>query len=184
MPSLEIIKKFSHRNRWLLIAAVLAVEVYALCHLRIPLTRSLEHVVFWRMPDTGHRRVIATGDYVTFDQRVPVVVAQVPSIGEFISRLSGRQAEPSKIISLLKRVGCSPGETLTMNPNDFYFCDGHYLAKGKREVAGRPVAPFRFNGRIPAGMIFVIGDDARSYDSRVYGFISRDRITGVAWALL
>ncbi|QEM66747.1 hypothetical protein FO488_00300 [Geobacter sp. FeAm09] len=182
---MEAIKKIPHSRRWLLIAAVLVVEVYVLCHLRIPLTRSLESLVFWWTPDTEHHRVISTGDYVTFDQKVPMVIGKVASIREFITSLFGHQtSEPANTIGLLKRVGCSPGENLSVDANGYYYCDGRYLAVAKREVAGKPITPFCFNGRIPAGMIFVIGDDARSYDSRVYGFISRDRITGVAWAIL
>ena len=171
MPYLEtmhrslVSKRFALIGRGVLITVVLSVEVYLLYHLRAPiLTRSISPVLMWRVADPQHLREIKDGNYVDFDQYAPKPF--------------------DKVMRLIKRVGCSSGETLTMDKNDYYYCNGTYLAQAKREVAGKPIIPFQFNGVIPAGKLFVVGDVARSYDSRVYGFVDRARLKGVLWPLL
>jgi signal peptidase I len=147
------------------------VEFYVLFHLRIPIiTRSISPVVLWHEYEFEYelfhhdKRMIRSGEYVTYDQYAPKPV--------------------DGVVRLIKRVGCGPGELLSTDANGYYYCNGRYLAAAKREVAGKPITPFLFNGIVPRGELFVIGDAAGSYDSRVYGFIDRNRIKGVAWALL
>lgn len=165
MRRISVNKRFALISRYVFAVAVLSAWGYLLYHLRLPiLTRSISPIVLWHENDPLHLRKIKHGDYVDFDQYVPKPV--------------------DKVISLIKRVGCGPGETLAMDANDYYYCNGTYLAQAKREVAGKPIIPFRFNGVVPAGKLFLIGDVARSYDSRVYGFIDRARLKGVLWPIL
>lgn len=152
-------------GRYLIVAALLPVWAYVLYHLRLPiLTRSIEPVAVWVQHDPEPDRKIKTGEYVTFDQYAPKPY--------------------NKVMTLIKRVGCGGGDALTVDRNDHYYCNGTYLAMAKKEVAGKAITPFRFNGRVPAGKLFLVGDFPGSYDSRVYGFVDRDRIKGVAWPLL
>jgi signal peptidase I len=79
---------------------------------------------------------------------------------------------------LLKRVACGPGQRLKVTPVQF-FCDGQageFLRL--KDSKGRPVRPFLYNGIIPPGKYFMIGDNPLSYDSRYWGFIDKNQIVG------
>jgi len=79
---------------------------------------------------------------------------------------------------LLKRVACGPGQRLKVTPVQF-FCDGQageFLRL--KDSKGRPVRPFLYNGIIPQGKYFMIGDNPLSYDSRYWGFIDKNQIVG------
>lgn len=158
------------KNSWRIHARNIAVLViislltwYICLHIKVSLTNSLTKRVFWSVLDTNKEKAIKSGRYVIFDQFVPKPTA--------------------KVFTFVKRVGCSAGETLKVE-NDYYYCDGGYLGMAKRKfLSNMPLTPFVFNGRVPKGMFFVIGDHPDSFDSRYIGFISRDRIKEAAWAL-
>jgi type IV secretory pathway protease TraF len=183
-------KRFLLVIRYLFIVVVLSVEAYVLYHLRVPiLTRSISPYVLWHQNDPKHRIKIVTGEYVTFDQNAPMPTAGVWTLLKRVVSSHGvtddKTDERHLIkVTLIKRVGCNSGETITVDSNDDYYCNRTFLAHCKREVAGKPITPFRFNGQIPADKLFAIGDYSGSFDSRVYGFVDRDRIKGVAWPLL
>lgn len=149
--------------RNLLIVAVCSLIYGYVCHhIRVPPTHSLSKRVFWSV-EADRSSAIKTGLYVIFNQFVPKPY--------------------SREITFIKRAGCTSGDTLKVE-SDYYYCNGHYLGHAKRKsLAGEPIAPFVFNGVVPDKMIFAIGDHPDSYDSRYVGFVSRDRIRGVAWAL-
>lgn len=152
-------------GRYLLVLAILPLWIYVVYHLRLPvLTRSIDPIAVWVQHNPDPDRRISTGEYVTFDQYAPKPYA--------------------KTMTLIKRVGCVEGETLNVDHNDYYYCNGRYLAAAKKEVAGKSSTPFRFNGTVPPGKLFLVGDFPGSYDSRVWGFMDRSRIKGVAWPLL
>lgn len=95
---------------------------------------------------------------------------------------------PDKIISekqrSIKEVVCFPGDVLEVRGRDYY-CNGVYLGRAKeRSKKGIPVDNFKWNGVIPEGMYFVMGVHPDSYDSRYYGFVSKERIIGVGKPLL
>ncbi|MEM5853944.1 MAG: signal peptidase I [Candidatus Aenigmatarchaeota archaeon] len=95
---------------------------------------------------------------------------------------------PDKIISekqrSIKEVVCFPGDVLEVRGRDYY-CNGVYLGRAKeRSKKGIPVDNFKWNGVIPDGMYFVMGVHPDSYDSRYYGFVSKERIIGVGKPLL
>ena len=165
MRKLSANEHFKQASRYILAAVVVSIVVFVLYHLRSPvLSRSISPLVLWRAGDPQHLEKVRHDDYVDFDQYVPKPF--------------------DKVMTLIKRVGCGPGENLRVDSNDYYYCNGVYLAQAKREVAGKPIVPFRFNGVVPAGKLFVVGDVAGSFDSRVYGFIDRIRLKGVLWPLL
>lgn len=78
----------------------------------------------------------------------------------------------------VKRVACMSGERLIHSGRDFY-CNGAFLATAKAwDRKGNPAAPFDFNGTIPDGKYFALGEHADSYDSRYWGFVNHGWILG------
>ena len=82
-----------------------------------------------------------------------------------------------------KFVGC-PGDTLRTKGVEFYL-NGEKIAVARghdsKEVA---VTSFRFDGVIPVGSYFVLGDGEKSYDSRYWGFVKRSWVVGRGFPLL
>lgn len=146
----------------LIVAVCCLVAYYITQHLRVPLTHSLSKRVFWAIGYDPNGNV-RTGRYIIFDQFVP--------------------APHSRVVRFIKRAGCTSGETLKVE-KDYYFCNGEYIGHAKRKsLKGDPLTPFVFNGTVPEGVVFAIGDHPDSYDSRYVGFISHHRVQEVAWAL-
>lgn len=166
----------------LIAAVVLVIEAYVLNHLRVPVaTRSITPYVLWHQNDPEHRMKIETGEYVTFDQIVPNPLHDIIHRFKLDRIITNPVAKPMRLI---KRVGCGPGDTLTFDANGHYYCNGKYLTTAVHELAGKSIIPFSFNGCIPDGKLFVVGDVMRSFDSRIYGLVDRARVKGVAWAIL
>jgi conjugal transfer pilin signal peptidase TrbI len=111
-------------------------------HLTITKTRSVKHHLFWEID----RKTLQKGDYV----RLPLYE---PKAG----------CSPCSIV---KRVGCLPGDRL-VNEGTKYYCNGKHLGQCK---TGKNIKPFEFSGTVPPGMVFLIGDRDNSYDSRYFGF--------------
>lgn len=140
------------------------VAWFVCSHLTVTLTPSLTHRVFWRSTSPAGVRAVHTGSYIIFEHVVP--------------------APLNRLVRVVKRVGCSSGETLTADANDDYYCNGQYLGRAKRRtLLGEPLTPFRYNGVVPDGMLFVVGDHRDSYDSRYIGFVQHEMVEEIAWAL-
>lgn len=78
---------------------------------------------------------------------------------------------------LVKILACDEGHYLNVDEKKNYYCDGEYLGKAvDTDSLGKPVNHFVWNGIIPKGKAFVIGTHPRSYDSRYFGFIDKDKI--------
>lgn len=82
-------------------------------------------------------------------------------------------------MSLVKRVGCKPGSILSTR-NAMVYCDGVFLGIALRGVVSRAqeVKQFVFNGTVPEGKLFLVGDSADSYDSRYFGFVDTNQVFG------
>ena len=84
---------------------------------------------------------------------------------------------------LLKKVGCATGQRLTVN-NDEYYCDGNYLGRAlTQDSKGNRLPQFIFNGFVPAGSLFMVGNHPRSYDSKYFGFIHADSVLKKAYPI-
>jgi len=151
------------KNLSILIAVSFATWLFC-DHFKVTLTNSLNKRVFWSVMDSSKEKPIKSGWYIIFDQYVP--------------------KPTDRLLTFIKRAGCVAGDTLTVQ-NDNYNCNGKFIGKAKRmSLVGDPLVPFVFNGKVPEGMVFAIGDHPDSFDSRYFGFILRSRVKEVAWSLL
>ena len=136
-------------------------------HISVTLTPSLNHRVFFLIfnPD---RNSIKKGDYIMFD----------------MSKETVRQfTDKSDTDKTLKIVGCVSESILKVVGKDYY-CDGEYLVKAKDvSLAGQPVNNYVFNGTIPRGSLFVIGQHKDSFDSRYFGFVDSRNVVAKAFPI-
>ena len=80
--------------------------------------------------------------------------------------------------TIVKKVGCLPGQHLrvTVTQAD---CDGRKIGHVRHKtMEGKPIAPALYDGIIPAGKVFLVGEHYYSYDSRYFGLVDRIMLTG------
>jgi len=107
---------------------------------------------------------VRKGDYVVF------------RLGQTDLRAPGRQ--------LVKKVTCDEGEMLNARGKE-YWCNGNeYLGRAKElSLKGERLDNFTYNGVIPKGFCFVLGDHKDSYDSRYWGFLDKKDVGALAYPL-
>ncbi len=136
-------------------------------HISVTLTPSLNHRVFFLIfnPDPES---IAKGNYVLFN------------IGQKLIR---QFADKKDTVKIMKIVGCTGGSVLKVEGKEYY-CDGVLLGHAKDvTLAGRPLNHYVFNGSIPAGSLFVIGEHKDSFDSRYFGLVDVRTVVAKAYPL-
>jgi conjugal transfer pilin signal peptidase TrbI len=148
------------RNNKLLSVMILAAVVTATMIPRkigIALTPSLDHRVFW-VSRNPHQ--VGRGDYVYF-------------VDQELARKVGKPGTPD----IFKRIRCDEGDILTVDAAKRFFCNGEYLGTAKDySRKGEKMQYFEFNGKIPQGFMFVMGEHRDSYDSRYFGFVEKSRV--------
>ncbi len=152
----------------LLIVLAWLLSVWIAQRLRISVTESAGGHLFWKIPCPE-----------TFDTSTIVEIR--PSAHDRYVPSPWRH-------TLIKRVACLPGHTLSVIGNSYY-CDGFFLGSAVTETRdGRPISPWMMeNGqeiKLPDDFFFLVNRNSHSYDSRYYGPVSRDRITGCMLPLL
>lgn len=74
---------------------------------------------------------------------------------------------------------CTEGNYLKVI-SDKYYCDDRLFAVAmKNDSKKNPIKNFVFDGIIPVDNYFVIGSAFNSYDSRYWGLVNKENITGV-----
>ncbi len=150
-----------------LLIGILAVVGILPSHISVTLTPSLNHRVYFLIfrPDSGS---IRKGDYILFN----------------MSKETIRQfTDEPHTDKIMKIVGCAAGSVLKVENRDYY-CDEVYLGRAKEvSLAGKPISHFVFNGEIPQGKLFVIGEHRDSFDSRYFGFIDARSVIAKAYPL-
>jgi len=119
---------------------------------------SLPYNVFLYIPK---RESFERGDYIEF-------------VEVFKERWLEKLGNP---VFLIKRIACTEGDVLETRGLEFY-CNGKKIAVAKEKTPkGRRLKVFSFNGKIPEGYYFVLGEHPYSLDSRYLGLIFRSQIT-------
>lgn len=146
-------------NRLLCIGTIAAVVVGTVTprHLGIILTPSLDHRLFWVSRDPQH---VKRGEYVYF-------------VDAELARKVGKPEVPN----VFKIIRCDEGDILTVDAAKCFFCNGEYIGMAKDySRKGEMMPQFEFNGRIPPGFMFVMGEHKDSYDSRYFGLVEKSRV--------
>lgn len=131
----------------------------------IILTPSLDHRIFWLNRNPQH---VGRGDYVHFVDQEP-------------ARKVGKPDTPD----IFKRIGCDEGDILTVDEAKRFFCNGEFLGVAKDySHKGEKMQYFAFNGKIPPGSMFVMGEHRDSYDSRYFGFVDKSRVRARLYPIL
>lgn len=82
-------------------------------------------------------------------------------------------------LSLVKRVTCLPGQHLKVTPTKAK-CDGKEIGHVRdKTMDGKTITPALFDGVIPPGQVFLMGEHYFSYDSRYFGLVPQGWIQGV-----
>ena len=129
----------------------------------VALSDSLDHRLFFM---TGFNRdKIKNGDYLVFQGSKEEVE---------------KHAKPmlnNRLDKLIKKVGCTPGETLTCDEQGQFFCEGVFVGKAlEADSLKRPLPQFQYSGIVPEKNFFMIGTNPRSYDSKYFGFVDAGKI--------
>ncbi len=160
--------RFNNREKAVAVIALAALLVGCWLPARISISTSpsLRHRIFFLSKNYAG---IKTGDYLVFTH----------SDTSFTQK--GLQPANHQMI---KQVGCSPGETLTRESDNKYFCNRRYLgASLLTDSTGRQLPIFHFNGPVPENSYFMVGADPRSFDSRYFGFVRAEEILYTALPL-
>jgi len=163
----ETRKKSISTIKIIVLIVLLSIAGLLPAHISVTLTQSLKHRVFFVIfnPDWNS---IKKGDYIMFHMNKEIV-------RQFINKQDTDRT--------LKIVGCMGGSYLTVVNKDYY-CDNEYLGKAKDvSLAGKPVNNYVFNGTIPRGNLFVIGQHKDSFDSRYFGFIHSGDVVAKAFPI-
>ena len=155
---------FHNWRLWLAITCLIVAGTLIPYKFSVTLTPSLKHRIYWltRNPDK-----VVRGDYVLFHHK------------ELAAKVGMKKSE-----EMLKVIGCNEGDQLTVDAEKKFYCNGEYMVRAKDiSLKGEPLQHFVFNGQIPKGVMFVMGQHKDSYDSRYFGFVEKNRILAKAYPI-
>lgn len=155
---------FRNWRLWLAITCLLVAGTLLPYKISVTLTPSLKHRVYWLTRNPDH---VGRGEYVLFHDK------------ELAAKIGMKKSE-----DMMKLVGCNEGEMLTVDAEKKFYCNGEYLVRAKDfSLKGEPLQHFTFNGTVPKGAMFVMGEHKDSYDSRYFGFVDKSRILARAYPI-
>ena len=135
------------KTTWgVLIVLVLLIGMLIPSRICITLTPSLNKRVFWMNYNVKN---IQRNDYVLFSLDT--------------GRLSPDISIPDDVrkgdeVRAMKRVACVTGDLLKVDGQD-YFCNESFIGHSKLlSIKGKKLTPFTYNGIVPEGLVFLIGD--------------------------
>ena len=149
----------------------------------------------FKIPSGSMEDTLAIGDHILvnkfiFGSKIPftggsrVLKIRDPRQGDVI--VFEYPEDPSK--DFIKRVVGTPGDTVEVKDKRVYvngklYANPHEVHK-EPDTIPKELQPRDFKDpvKVPAGSYFVMGDNRdRSYDSRFWGFVSLDKIKGLAF---
>lgn len=144
----------------IVILAALLVGVWLPNRIIVSTSPSLSYRIFFLTPVSKQK--ITNGDYLVFRNRN----TEMTFIRKGLNKKNDR---------LIKKVGCSPGEILSEDANQQWYCGQNYIGKALlTDSKGRELPQFNFSGPVPENNFFMVGDNPRSFDSKYFGFIHAD----------
>lgn len=156
-----VFKRLNNREKTLAITvlAALLTGVWLPGRIIVSTSPSLDHRVFFLSRTKG---IIEKGDYLVFKHKETSFVRK------------GLNPDNDRFI---KKVGCSPGEHLSMDPEKKFFCGERELGTAlDSDSKGRALPLFEFTGPVPDNSYFMVGTNPRSFDSKYFGFVHADEI--------
>ncbi len=165
--------------RWkvcLAIALIVGVGTLLPSRFAITVTPSLDKRVYF-ITYRSDGEIPKSGDYVMIDAVGLASTGALPAeVAELI--FSGSQG------TIVKRVGCAPGEYLYNSENNYY-CNNKFIGSAKDfSLNGTATVKFHYNGEVPAGSLFVVGDHKDSYDSRYHGFVKVKHVIAILHSII
>ena len=148
----------------------------------------------FKIPSGSMENTLAIGDHILvnkfiYGSKIPFTKTKIlkirdPRQGDVI--VFEYPEDPSK--DFIKRVIGTPGDTVEVKDKHVYvngklYANPHEVHK-EADTIPKEMNPRDFMApvKVPAGDYFVMGDNRdRSYDSRFWGFVSRDKIKGLAF---
>lgn len=101
---------------------------------------------------------------------------EIPQQGDYVTFPFHHPLIQTKAKYWVKLLACNEGQYLLRHDNHFY-CDGIFFADARLlSKRNEPLPQFYYDGRIPAGHAFVLGDGQNSFDSRHFGFVSKKQM--------
>lgn len=108
----------------------------------------------------------------------------VPAKGQYVAFVFKALRNNKYGMRFVKKVACVSGETLSRSGRDFY-CNGVFLGTAKQwDKQGNPAGLFGYEGVIPEGKYFAMGEHKDSYDSRYWGFADNSWVIGRVHVIL
>ncbi len=127
--------------------------MYLFQHMTLQPTPSMQHSLYL----ISNSKPVK-GDRVNFDFNHPLVME-------------------NKKVKFLKKLSCVEGDTLAIG-NDMFFCNDILIGVGAPiKIKGNTVDTFKYEGVIPKGKAFVLGESGNSFDSRYWGFVEYKQLT-------
>lgn len=136
--------------------ALLLVGLWLPERLIVSTSPSLDKRVFFKAPVRPH--AVQTGDYLVF------TTDEVDT--------SHIEEGHSDTALFVKKVGCRPGQKLIGTTDRQFICDEEFLGSAlEKDGKGQDLPLFSYSGTVPEDSFFMVGTNARSFDSKYFGFV-------------
>lgn len=138
-----------------------------------------ESHIIWNVTESVNGRIgyltggtPTKGDYVNF-LFTHKLFAGLPGLEEAFD-------ESKQQYRLTKKIICQEGDLLETR-GSLHYCNGEWTDTALDKTgSGKSLSLFVWNGQIPEGKAYVLGDSPESFDSRYWGFIEKDKLRKVA----
>jgi type IV secretory pathway protease TraF len=136
-------------------------------------------LVIWASSQDRYGLVFQTDYSVRFRLGYIDRMMKLPEPGKYFAfTFLAVRDEPRYGQPFVKLLACSPGDHLENRGRDFY-CNGDFIGTAKtHSLKGEPLAHFEYNGAIPPGHYFAVGETKHSFDSKYWGFVRADWVLG------
>jgi len=153
-------KPISKLKASLLVLMISFVVFQITTHLTIVFTESINATLLWEVDSQPQ-----FGDYGNY----PLDTIHL-SAKSTLNNITENKTKNADYIVVTKKVACVSGQTL-WSDGLAYYCDGVQLGFAKTTTRkGEVLNPFQYNGIIPDGKLFLLGEHKDSFDSRYWGF--------------